>query len=57
LFIGRATFASGWLGHYDGQSPVELKRLRTAKKLSLTQAFYLDWMELFQKLGSKERDE
>jgi hypothetical protein len=54
-FIGRATFVSGWLGHYDGQTPDELMRLREAGKLSIDKAMWLEWLKLFQKLGPKQR--
>jgi Cellulase (glycosyl hydrolase family 5) len=54
-FIKRSDFASGWLGHYDGQPPDELKQLRATGTLSISQALWLDWLELFQKLGPKER--
>jgi hypothetical protein len=54
-FIGRATFVSGWLGHYDGQTPDELIRLREAGKLSIDKAMWLEWLKLFQKLGPKQR--
>jgi hypothetical protein len=55
-FIKRADFAAGWLGHYDGQPPAELKQLRAAGKLSISQSLWLDWLELFQKLGARERN-
>jgi hypothetical protein len=54
-FIERSKFASGWLGHYDGQASDELKQLRDAGKLSIGRALMLDWLELFQKLGAKQR--
>jgi len=54
-FIERSPQASGWLGHYDGQSPQELSRLRDEGKLTLGQAMYLDWLRLFEKLGPKHR--
>jgi hypothetical protein len=42
--------ACGWLGHYDGKTPEEMEALRRANKLTLPQAFYLEWLRLFEKL-------
>ena len=42
--------ACGWMGHYDGQSPEELTQLKKENKITLPQAIYLDWLELFQEL-------
>jgi hypothetical protein len=54
-YIERATFVSGWLGHYDGQTPEEVMWLREAGKLSIAKAMWLDWLKLFQKLGPNQR--
>jgi hypothetical protein len=43
--------ACGWMGHYDGQSPEELTQLKKENKITISQAIYLDWLELFQKLN------
>jgi hypothetical protein len=56
-FMERATFVSGWLGHYDGQTPEELLRIREAGKLAIDKAIWLDWLKLFQKLRPKQRGE
>jgi hypothetical protein len=45
----RAT-ACGWMGHYDGMTPERMEGLKKEKKLTLAQAFYLDWLTLFRKL-------
>jgi len=42
--------ACGWMGHYNGQSPSELTQLEKQNKITIPQALYLDWLELFQKL-------
>jgi hypothetical protein len=42
--------ACGWMGHYDGQSPEELEQLKQQNKITIPQAIYLDWLQLFQKL-------
>lgn len=43
--------ACGWLGHYDGQSLMELDALDRAKKITVTEAFYRSWLQLFVKLA------
>jgi hypothetical protein len=45
--------ACGWLGHYDGMTPEQLKDRRRLRTLTLPQAFFLDWLELFGKLAPK----
>lgn len=42
--------ACGWIGHYDGQTPVELDARERAGNLTLPQAVYRDWMRLFVRL-------
>lgn len=42
--------ACGWLGHYDGKSISELEELRKAKRMSISQAIYLEWLKLFRRL-------
>lgn len=42
--------ATGWLGHYEGESLETLTRLRRAQKLTPVQALWLGWLELFQRL-------
>ena len=41
--------ASGWMGHYDGQTPERLEALKKGGTLTISQAIYLDWLRLFQK--------
>jgi hypothetical protein len=43
--------AAGWIGHYPHESSVELEALRQSKKITLPQAMYLDWFELFREIG------
>jgi hypothetical protein len=45
--------AAGWLGHYDGQSIVELQALQRSGKLTLAQGMWLDWLKLFKEIGPK----
>jgi hypothetical protein len=44
------TIACGWIGHYDGQTPVEADALEAAGKLSLHDAIYREWLRLFVRL-------
>jgi hypothetical protein len=42
--------ACGWMGHYDGMTIEQLQARRKAKTLSIGQALYLQWLELFRQL-------
>lgn len=42
--------ACGWIGHYDGRSIDEFAELREAKKITLGEALYSQWLELFVRL-------
>jgi hypothetical protein len=51
-FLRRSrALACGWMGHFDGWSIEESEALQRDKKLTMSQAFYLEWMRLFQRLG------
>ena len=39
------------MGHYDGMAVEQMDALRKASKLGLKEAFFLDWLELFRRLG------
>jgi hypothetical protein len=43
--------ACGWMGHYDGMTVEQMDALRKTNKLGLKEAFFLDWLELFRRLG------
>lgn len=43
--------ATGWIGQYPKESPVELQRLKRSGRISAAQAAYLDWLQLFSGLG------
>jgi hypothetical protein len=43
--------ATGWVGHYDGESLAELDVLARAGKISATQALYRAWLQLFVRLA------
>jgi hypothetical protein len=42
--------ATGWIGHYDGDSLADLDALDRRHKLKMTQVFYRSWMQTFVKL-------
>ena len=53
-FIERSRpIACGWMGHYDGMTIEPSKEARRKGTLTMSQAIYLDWMELFKKLSPK----
>ena len=43
--------ACGWMGHSDGMTVEQMDALRKANKLGLKEAYFLDWLELFRRLG------
>ncbi len=43
--------AAGWIGHFPSESVAELEALRQSKKITLPQAAYLGWIELFREIG------
>jgi len=42
--------ACGWIGHYDGKTIADYEALSAAKKLTLPQALWLEWLRIFVKL-------
>ena len=46
-------YATGWVGHFDGDSIAEINALEKTKKMKLNQAIYREWMKLFVKLGAQ----
>jgi hypothetical protein len=42
--------ACGWVGHYDGQTPEELNTIERSGKLTMSQAVYREWLQLFARL-------
>jgi hypothetical protein len=50
LFDSR-DIASGWIGHYDGDSIADVDKLDRQHKASVSQAIYREWMRTFVKLG------
>jgi hypothetical protein len=45
--------AQGWIGHWPDQTPEQLAELKQQGKISLAQAIWLSWVELFRELGSE----
>jgi hypothetical protein len=43
--------AQGWIGHWPDQSPEQLAELRQQGKISIGQAIWLSWVELFREVG------
>jgi hypothetical protein len=43
--------ACGWMGHYDGRTIAQLKAMQETKAISLPQAIYLGFLELFKRLA------
>jgi len=42
---------AGWIGQYPNESPAELESLRQSKTITLSQAMYLSWIDLFREIG------
>jgi Cellulase (glycosyl hydrolase family 5) len=45
--------ACGWMGHYDGMTIEQSEEARRKGILTISQAIYRDWLELFRKLSPK----
>jgi hypothetical protein len=45
--------AQGWIGHWPDQSPKKLAEVRKQGKISIEQAIWLSWVELFRDIGSE----
>jgi hypothetical protein len=43
--------AQGWIGHWPDQSPGQLAELKRQGKLTIEQAIWLSWVDLFRELG------
>src|SRR5262249_7940600 len=43
--------AQGWIGHWPDWSPDKLAELKTEGKISLEQAIWLSWVDLFREVG------
>jgi hypothetical protein len=45
--------AQGWIGHWPDQSPETLAEFKKQGKISMKQAIWLSWVELFRDIGSE----
>ncbi len=45
--------AAGWIGQYPDETPGELQELKRSGKLTLPQAAYLNWIDLFRQVGPR----
>jgi hypothetical protein len=43
--------AQGWIGHWPDETPDELAQLKKQGKLTIAQAMWLSWVELFREIG------
>jgi hypothetical protein len=43
--------AVGWIGHWPDESPKHLTELRKQDKITIEQAIWLSWVELFREIG------
>jgi len=43
--------AHGWIGHWPDQSPEQLTELKKQGKITIEQAIWLSWTELFREIG------
>jgi hypothetical protein len=44
-------YASGWMGHYSGESISQLEALRRSGKITVGQSLWLEWLKIFQETG------
>jgi hypothetical protein len=42
--------ASGWMGHYEGQTIADLESLKKSGQITIPQSVMRDWLELFQSM-------
>jgi hypothetical protein len=45
--------AQGWIGHWPDESPEKLAELRQQNKITIEQAIWLSWVELFRDIGAE----
>src|SRR5260221_11943200 len=46
------TFATGWMGHFDGQTPEQYAALQNR---TVADGLWMAWLRLFEKLGREDR--
>ena len=45
--------AGGWMGHYAGDTPVQLAALKASSKITIPQLFMLNWLDLFRDMKAE----
>ena len=45
------SLAHGWIGHWPDESPAQLSELKKERKISIKQAIWLSWVDLFREVG------
>ena len=48
--------AQGWIGHWPDQSPAELAEKKRQGTISIEQAIWLSWVELFREIGPQMQE-
>jgi len=43
--------AQGWIGHWPDESPAQLAQLQKENKMTIAQAIWFSWTELFKEMG------
>jgi len=43
--------AQGWIGHWPDESPAQLAALKKENKMTIAQAIWLSWTDLFREMG------
>jgi hypothetical protein len=51
FLLGSRHYASGWIGHYNGETIGALEALRQSGKITLQQTVWLAWLQLFREMG------
>lgn len=45
--------AAGWIGHWPDEDPAKLEELRKSGTITIPQAIWLSWVDLFRELGAE----
>jgi hypothetical protein len=53
FLLSSRDIASGWIGQYPDASPAELKARQRSGQITMADAAYLNWVELFDELGPR----
>jgi hypothetical protein len=55
FLLGSRALACGWMGHYSGETLEQLEKARQSGKLTMSQALWLDWLNLFRGMKREMR--